>query len=494
MSNFEKELNRIDEFIKNNRYKDNWESLCQYEMPTWFKKSRLGIFSHWGVFSVPEYFSEWYSRLMYHKMNPVYWHHKKTYGKDFQYRQFIDMFKGEKFNPDEWVKMIKDIGADYYSPVGEHHDGFKLYNSDLTKWNSVNMGVKRDVLAELKEACEKNDLIFGTSNHRAEHFWFLNGMRTLNKMSKKEMEDYPDLYGECFNNHKINNILNAVDIGGTFSSMRPTKEWCEEWLVHCCEMIDKYQPAILYFDWWLHLEEWRPYVKKFMAYYYNRSLEWGKEVCVTYKRDTLVNGCSVYDRERGQLPTISQRKWQCDTSTAYNAWNYCTNNHWKSPLVLADTFIDVVSKNGVLFLNICPKADGSYSKGEKILLKKFGEWNKIHKEALWDTEPYRIYGEGKAKNVKTMQEWKSFTKKDYRFLYKPGHIFAFSLIPNKQGRFCIKSFRLNNTDEFGMIVKDVKVVGGNGSVAFEQTKKGLMLQTNFDVDISMPICFDIIVD
>lgn len=153
-------LVRIDEVIEKGEYKDNWESLSHYPVANWYKEAKFGVFIHWGVYAVPAYFSEWYCRLMYYKGNPVYWHHRRKYGKNFNYREFIPLFKAEKFDADNWVKLIKDAGAKFMMPVGEHHDGFKMYDSNLNEWTSVNMGPKRDILGELKASCERNGMIF----------------------------------------------------------------------------------------------------------------------------------------------------------------------------------------------------------------------------------------------------------------------------------------------------------------------------------------------
>lgn len=107
---------------------------------------------------------------MYQKDHHVYKHHIETWGPQdkFGYKDFIPLFKAEKFNAEEWVKLFKEAGAKYIVPVAEHHDGFSMYNSKLNKWNAVNMGPKKDIIGLLKEAIEKEGLIFGLSTHRAE--------------------------------------------------------------------------------------------------------------------------------------------------------------------------------------------------------------------------------------------------------------------------------------------------------------------------------------
>ncbi len=409
-------LKVIDEVIANGEYKDNWESLSKYPVPKWYNQGKLGIFSHWGVFTVPEYICEWYPRFMYHRGHPVHKYHQKTYGADFQYKDFIPMFKGEKFDAKSWIDLIKTSGADFYMPVAEHHDGFKLHRSALSKWNSVEMAMNRDIIGELKEECSKNDIVFGMSNHRAEHYFFMNGMKTLNDKTREEAEKYADFYGPCHNPFKWNFVANILNY--FIEKIDTPKEWRESWLAHACEQVDLYRPKEFYFDWIVHRPEYRPEMKKFLAYYYNRSVEWGEEVCLAYKRDALMYGCGIYDRERGQLPSISKEKWQCDTSTSKNAWIYCKTNKWKSAKNLAGTFVDVVSKNGNLLLNICPKADGSFCEAERKLIAKFGAWNEVHRDAIWHTKPYKVFGEGAIKSSGTMKEKDEFNADEYRFTYK----------------------------------------------------------------------------
>ncbi|MBO5494258.1 MAG: alpha-L-fucosidase, partial [Eubacterium sp.] len=119
-------LKQIDNVIENGKYKDNWASLSHHKTPSWYYRDKLGIFIHWGIYSVPAFGNEWYSRGMYDKNHPEYEHHIKTYGTQdkFGYKDFIPMFKGERFDAQEWVKLFKKAGARYVMPVCEHHDGF----------------------------------------------------------------------------------------------------------------------------------------------------------------------------------------------------------------------------------------------------------------------------------------------------------------------------------------------------------------------------------
>ena len=163
MINKQDYLRQIDEVIEKGPYKDNWDSLAAHQTPAWFKEAKFGIFIHWGLYSVPAFGNEWYSRNMYIQGSPEYQHHLKTYGphKEFGYKDFIPMFKAEKFQAAEWIGLFKKAGAKYVVPVAEHHDGFQMYRSDISHWNAYEMGPKRDVLGELTEEMDKQGLIRG---------------------------------------------------------------------------------------------------------------------------------------------------------------------------------------------------------------------------------------------------------------------------------------------------------------------------------------------
>ena len=175
MMEMEKYLETIEEVIAKGKYKDTWESLQQYRVPDWYGDVKFGIFIHWGIFSVPAFANEWYSRNMYIQGSPEYEHHIKTYGpqKDFGYKDFIPMFKAENFHAEEWAALFKEAGAQYVMPVAEHHDGFQMYDSELSEWNAANMGPKRDVLGELYTAFDKQGLVKCASSHRVEHWFFM---------------------------------------------------------------------------------------------------------------------------------------------------------------------------------------------------------------------------------------------------------------------------------------------------------------------------------
>lgn len=490
MTTIKEYLAKVDKVIEEGVYKDNWESLAKYPIPEWYKKAKFGAFIHWGAYAVPAYMNEWYPRFMYYKLHPIYWHHVKTYGKDFQYRHFIEKFTAPRFNPKEWVSLFKEAGFRYIMPVGEHHDGFKMYDSDLTRWTTVKQAMGRDVLGELREECLKEGLEFATSSHRAEHYWFMNGGRTIGYQNDVTDPQYKDLYGDAFNLYDKNDLRSMIKAE---RGITPTAEWMEDWLASSAELIDKYRPSTLFFDWWISNHAFRPYVKKFLAYYFNRSLEWGKEVCVQYKADAIMYNVSIYDCERGQLPGVSPYIWQSETATARNSWCHCTTNRYKTPDEIARVFCDVISKNGNFVLNIGPKADGTICKEDTHILKELGKWTKKNADAIWGTGPYKFSGEGGGGKNGSFKDRPKYTKKDYRFTCKTGHVYVFAMMPNKKGVYKIESLRKGRDTSY-CIFKNVRLLGYDNKVTFEQGDKYMLLKLDTPVQSAMPLCFDIEVD
>ncbi len=231
-------------------YQATWSSLSKKQVPKWFKQAKFGIFIHWGLYS-PAFNNEWYSRNMYIEGTEEFNHHVKTYGphKTFGYQHFIDMFKAPKFDPNAWADTIKASKANYVVSVAEHHEGFQMYKSELSSWNSFDKGPKRDILGELKTAFEANDLLFCASTHRAEHWSFmshgLNFESDINKDLKK---------GDFYWPSKPE--AHHYDFA---SKPEPDQAFLEDWFLRTIEIIDRFMPKILYFDWWIQHQAFKPY-------------------------------------------------------------------------------------------------------------------------------------------------------------------------------------------------------------------------------------------
>lgn len=439
------------------RYQSTWESLGKYKTPDWFRDAKFGIFIHWGVYSVPAFGSEWYPRLMYDSTTPEYKHHVATYGsqKDFGYKDFIPMFTAEHFDPVKWVTLFKKAGAKYVVPVAEHHDGFAMYKTSLSKWNAYEMGPKRDVLGELAAEIRRQGLIFGLSSHRIEHWFFFNKGRQF--VSDVLDPRYADFYGPARE-----------------ESDDPSPEFMADWLLRCTELVDHYQPQLFWFDWWIEQPAMDPYRRTLAAYYYNKGLEWKKGVVINYKYRSFPEGVAVLDLERGKLDSVRQLPWQTDDAIGNRSWGYVAGNTFKSAHYVITNLIDIVSKNGNLLLNIGPRSDGTITDEETAVLLGTGKWLDVNGEAIYGTRPWKVYGEGPTPSASgSFADQKvPFTAKDIRFTTKGAVLYAITLGAPKE-RTVIRHLGLK---EGAGRITTVEMVGSTEKVKWAQGGDALVIE------------------
>ena len=468
-------LERIDEVAARGPYKPAWESLSKYQAPEWYRNAKFGIFIHWGVYSVPAFGSEWYSRNMYVQGSTEYEHHRKTYGNhtEFGYKDFIPMFRAEKFDPDEWAELFAQAGAKYVIPVAEHHDGFQMYKSEISHWNAFEMGPKRDVLGELKASCERKKMAVGASSHRVEH-WFFMGHGKEFESDIKEPLQRGDLYWPSMPEREHFDL---------FSEPAPTEDFLQDWLVRTCELVDQYRPKVIYFDWWIQHSAVRPYLKKFAAYYYNRAAEWGSDAVINYKHDAFLFGSAVPDVERGQFAEVKPYFWQTDTSIALNSWGYTENNHYRPAEDILCDLVDIVSKNGCLLLNVGPKADGSIAEEDREVLLAIGDWLRVNGEAIYGSGVWRRYGEGPTQIVEGQFSdgiKKNFTSQDFRFTTAGGWLYAIALKCSESGEYCIRSLGIQDASRqanFHGIIADVQALGCEETPEWSRSEEGLLIRS-----------------
>ena len=455
-------------------FEPTWESLKTYTVPNWYLDGKFGIFIHWGAYSVPAFGNEWYPRNMYIQDSKEFTHHLETYGPqtEFGYKDFIPMFKAEQFDATAWAVLFKEAGAKFVVPVAEHHDGFPLYDSALTAWNAAKMGPKRDIIGELAQASRNLDMVFGVSSHRAEHWWFFNG--GLEFDSDVQDPAYADFYGPP----KPGPRHRTEGWRSRDWEPRPDAKFLDDWLARCVEIVDRYQPQLFWFDWWIEQLVFQPYVQKFAAHYYNRGLEWGRGVAINYKWETFPKEAAVFDVERGQLNDVRPNFWQTDTSISKNSWGYVAEQDYKTAQSIVGDLVDIVSKNGALLLNIGPRPDGTIPEPEQEILRDIGRWLAVNGEAIYGTRPWHTYGEGPTEILEggfTDTKRQAFTSQDIRFTTKDKRLYA-TCLDWPEGEATITALGSGSAIQADTIA-EISMLGAAGTLDWSQDEGGLKIKT-----------------
>jgi alpha-L-fucosidase len=409
-------------------FQPTWESIRDhYQAPSWFNAAKFGIFIHWGLYSIPAHINEWYIRHMY--TTDVHWH-TEHYGPPdkFGYKDFIPLFKAENYHPDQWAELFKQAGAKYVVPVAEHHDGFAMWNSDITPWCAGKMGPKRDLTGELATEVKRAGMIFGLSSHRMEHHTFAY---LAPGVPNDEFDPrYAGFYGP--------------PIPGNMNDGNASQAFQEDWLARVQELIDKYEPQLVYFDNGVNPRAYDPVKLRAAAYYFNRALQWNKEVTFATKDVAYLAG-SIQDFEK-QLRAprwIYPYPWQSDDAIG-STWGYTTGMHYRPADDVVREIVELASMGGNLMLNVSPMGDGSIPDAQQKILQSVGEWLRINGEGIYDSRPWKRYGEGPDVPAECPPDWKGgstanqenaikrdsripITEADFRYTTVKDLLYAFGL-------------------------------------------------------------------
>ena len=450
-------------------YEPNFESLKQHgAAPEWFADAKLGMYFHWGPYSVPAYGSAWYPHNMYKDNNKVRKHHEKTYGSiyEFGYEDFIPMFKATHFDPEDWAALFKQTGAKFAGPVAQHHDGFAMWESDVNPWNAAEMGPKRDILGEMFEALHKNGLKTIATFHHAR-----NGQRNAKN---------PELWKTAYNSHYVYHpdlptATTDPELRKLFGNFETIEEFNEYWLAQVKEVVDKYSPDILWYDSWLNLipEEKR---NEMAAHHFNKGLEENKEVMLAHKQQDLPLEYSVLDYEQGGRKDSWPTPWMTDMTLGESRWMYVEGHPYKTADMVVRNMIDIWSKNGVVLLNVSPTADGIINQEQREVLKEIGDWMQVHGEAVYGTRPHNLYGFGNASTGHGHNAGQSssveYTANDVRFTVAKDKkaMYIFFLGEPKQGRkIQMKSIGGYHRNIPPGKIKKITHLGTNTNAEFEVT-------------------------
>lgn len=374
------------------KYLPKMESVETHQVPKWYEDAKLGIFIHWGLFSVPAFappsyelgeisddrlwlannpYAEWYMNSLRLGHGLTYEHHKKTYGVDFPYYRFAELWKAEKWDPAAWAALFKKAGAQYVIPVTKHHDGFCLWDSAYTDFNSAKQGPARDIIAELSMSLRQESIRMGLYYSGVLDWRFTR--RPI--LSGADME-FPENQTYTYADYAYNQVM---------------------------ELIDLYHPSVLWNDigW---PEKGRSDLPTIFAHYYN----------------TVPDGV-VNDRWSGVWHDFTtkeylfgeknlQKKWEMTRgiglSFGYNQIE--EEKHLLSSKALISLLIDTVAYNGNLLIDIGPKADGTIPGEQETRLLALGNWLETHGEGIYGTKPW-IRQHEKAENGSDIY----FTQKDH---------------------------------------------------------------------------------
>ena len=500
-----------DEPMMKGKFQATWESLENYQVPEWFRDAKFGIWAHWGPQCV-EGTGDWMARSLYLEGSYEYNYHVEHYGhpSEVGFKDIIPLFKAEKWDPDKLLGFYKKIGAQYFFALGNHHDNFDLWDSKYHSWNSVNMGPKKDILDGWAKAARKHGLHFGVSLH-GDHAWTWyepsqrhdkngpkKGIPYDGKLTKEdgngkwwEGYDPQELYAQ---NHPLSE--NSWDNGAIHSQWgwgngvcTPTQEYCTAFYNRTLDVINRYNPDLLYFD--VTVLPFYPISDaglKIAAHFYNHSMDTHEGNLEAVMLGKILNEeqrkALVWDVERGAPNQIMPEPWQ--TCTCLGGWHYNTGiyerGHYKSAANVVKLLMDVVSKNGNLLLSVPLRADGTFDEKEEAILNEFGAWMDINKEAIYSTRPWKIFGEGPIADSDIKLNAQGFnegaygnaTAQEIRFTQTEKSLYVTLLAWPEEKKAVIKSLSEGN-ELYPAEIKNIELLG-YGEVEFSRTPEALIIE------------------
>ena len=451
------------------------DSLKGYKVPDWFRDAKFGIWAHWGPQSAPEY-GDWYARNMYLEGQKQYKYHLQKYGhpSKFGFKDVIPTWKAEKFDPEALMQLYKKAGAKYFVSMGVHHDNFDLWNSKHNRWNAVNMGPKKDVVGLWRTAAQKNGLKFGVSEHLAVSYHWFQSSHGADKEGPYKGVPYDGAdpkYAEYY--HETHEAPKNL-----WSPEGVPLKWKQHYFARIKDLLDQYEPDLLYTDGPIFFEEWGLGVT---AHLYNISArKHGGRVETVYAnkgKNDCVAGTCVLDLERGVVDRIWDDPWQTDTCIGH--WHYDKEAVYKTPKIVIDMLVDIVSRNGNLLLNLPLPSSGMLDDQELKILDEITKWMAVNSEGIYGTRPWTKYGSGPSVEAASTRQGgdhhndaafnerdrKPLTGQDVRYTQKKGVLYAFLMgWPEKEAVV---------PDVGGMKVRQVELLGHKGTLRFTQDAAGL---------------------
>jgi alpha-L-fucosidase len=509
--NYEVPVLENEEPMATGKFEPTWESLSTYEVPEWFRDAKFGIWAHWGPQCV-EGSGDWMARSLYMEGTREYEFHRKNYGhpSEVGFKDILPLFKAEKWDPDGLVAFYKEIGAQYFFALGNHHDNYDLWDSKYQPWNSMNIGPHKDILAGWAAAAKKAGLPFGISFH-ADHAWTwyepsrrydtrgdkmgvsYDGWLTKEDGKGKWWEGYDpqELYAQ---NHPLSegswaNGMIHRQWGWGNGACPPSQEFATNFYNRTLDAINRYNPDLIYFD--VTVLPFYPVSDagmKITAHMYNHSMAMnnGKNRAIVFGKileNDQQRKALVWDVERGAPNEIEPEPWQC--CNCIGGWHYNTEIYekgtYKSAATVAKLLVDIVSKNGNMLLSVPLRADGTFDEKEEVILKEFGAWMKVNKESIIGTRPWKIFGEGPIAEATIQLNAQGFNDGNYtkagsdeiRFTQTAKNLYVSALAWPEDHTITIKSLA-KGSKLFPKGISKIELLG-YGPVKFQRTKDALIV-------------------
>jgi len=464
-------------------FEPTFESLRAHQCPDWFRDAKFGIWSHWGPQSVPTC-GDWYARNMYIQGTEQYEYHLRTYGhpSKFGYKDICALWKAENFDPDALMEKYYKAGARYFVAQASHHDHFFNFASKLNRFNSVDVGPHKDICGLWKAAAKKYGLPFGMTEHLGASFawWRSNkGADAYGPYAGIPYDGNDPAYRDFYHDNYEHVAKPGEEDKWVWLTKNP--KFHEYWLKVMYEIIDNYQPDLLYSDSWLPFEEENNMVAddhnlyryglQAVAHLYNTSekLHGTNQAVYTQKhRDPAIYSVGTLDVERSQLPDVLPVPWQSET--CIGGWFYDKKAIYKKPRHIIDILIDSIAKNGTLLLNILQRPDGTIDEEAEYILSELAAWFAVNGEAIHGTRPFRVSGEGHASVIIDgfREEQVKWDEDDFRFVTKGNVLYAFVMKADHGKTAVITSLKPEET------VKSLEFLG-SGPANFVQHSGTLII-------------------
>lgn len=508
-------VNTSEEPVASGKFRADWGSLQQYEVPEWFRDAKFGIWAHWGPQCEPA-MGDWYARHLYFENGPAWGpnvttFHREKYGHPSiaGFKEVIHEWKAENWDPDKLVALYKRAGAEYFFALANHHDNFDLWDSKYQPWNSVRVGPHKDIIAGWAKAARVNGLKFGVSVHAA-HAWSwyepsqgadkegpYAGISYDGKLTAADGKglwweglDPQDLYEQ--RHEPAPDFDDPIKIHSRWEwgdgVTPPDQMYCEKFYNRTIDLIEKYQPDLIYFDdTALPLWPVSDAGLKIAAHFYNRNNQWHGDDGVMFNKilNEEQRKCMAWDIERGSSNEIEPHPWQTDT--CIGNWHYeqslFDHHGYKSAKTVLHTLIDVVSKNGNLLLSIPLRGDGTPDSDELSILEGIADWMEVNQEAIHGTRPWKVMGEGPQMAEVAPIEGPGFNEgkgvpfiaEDIRFTTKGDTLYAI-VMGAPESDVHIKSLG-TESKLLCEPITDISLLGGTDKVRWSRTAEALIIET-----------------